>query len=655
MDHPDTKDFTLAVIDAIREKYKGSEAIRRGYLLNQLINTKSRKNQLCLKMARLVDEDIPEFANPSLKITISTLLSHLDKSVPLPIDYAGDMIDWIHVNMPITTSINFDADVDIMDKFVTISGDVQSGKTKAMRYCMLKNKLAGRKSLLIVRNIKDDVHQFITGTLLFNKDLRNTSFRDEYNIIAETLTGLAAWMNPQSNIDTLIVLANGRQLHKVNEALKLRKIGFSIFMDEADMIVNSVRTDTSKYNLRNQLDYLVEYAQRVMCVTATSLGLFFKEGYQIRSKNILTLKHPPHYKGIDQLHFSEVIMKSKKKAIDIFSEEFIKIVKSKDTLVFKNAIQKGSEMEDHPVVLLNKTSNLNKDQLAMLYPIINSPELKKKWAYIVYNRHGIQIFHHSFGGKVVQIAGVKGKTSGNGLLSFLHIGIQDCLQYLKDNGGVDRFGYIIISAGFLAARGINYCSRDFEWHLTGEFLVRPKSSYSEDLMQSLRLCGIYKDNIPLTLWTTKDVWDDILKTLSLRQNIILDMVKKDGVLEDMLDEYRVVRKDMPKRKITKPKHTFKIIAHVTTDISEEELEKQGLEKLAKSLARKSGKSTNLRDLITYCSRDPNKIFTSEEIYNNTNIKYINDFTRWELTTHNRYKILCLVTEGNYKINPNVHL
>jgi hypothetical protein len=645
------RELVRCAINTIKKRYTGEERTRRALQLKEALSSKTKRIEFCYKIATIVDETIPRQRKIPLNMTIRILLDYFKQSMHLQIDYTGNILEWIHTEIPLTQKLNFGVDVDLMDKFITVSGDVQSGKTRAMRHCMLKNKMTGKKSLLIVRNIKDDVRQFVVGTAIFNQDIQCLGFSGKYQLIPCGLNGLNYWLNPQSNLDTLILLANGHQLYKFNEALKKRPVDFSIFIDEADMVVNSVRTDESDHNLRTQLDHTIKQAKRVLCVTATSLGLFFKEGYQIRTSNILSLPHPPNYKGINSLHFSEIVLEEKNKTIEVFTEHMLKIVKSNDTCVFKNAID---GIEDHPVIILNKTTNLNKDQLGMFHLIMKSKNLRLKWTYIVYNRHGIMIYHHSLKNNI-KICNTKPKSNKNGLLCFKNVGIQDGLQYLYDNGGVERFSHIIIAAGFLAARGINYTSRNFKWHLTGEFLVRPKSSFSEDLMQSLRLCGIYKDNIPLTLWTTKDIWRDINKTLTLRQNIISMVIQKNNVLDDALAEHKVLRQEMPKRPISKTKHTFKVIPNVNANISDDELERLGLEKLRMSLARNSSKSTNLRDLINYCSKNPNRLFTSKEIYENTKINYINDFTRWEITNHYRYKILCPTTDGRYRLNPNVHL
>lgn len=99
------------------------------------------------------------------------------------------------------------------------------------------------------------------------------------------------------------------------------------------------------------------------------------------------------------------------------------------------------------------------------------------------------------------------------------------LQTLKDAGPTTRatghpesghpFRHIIIIAGLLAARGISYVSRDYQWQLTDQYLVPPPTMSGENLLQSLRLLGRGPGRVPgqargvPTLWCHPAVAADV--------------------------------------------------------------------------------------------------------------------------------------------------
>jgi hypothetical protein len=88
--------------------------------------------------------------------------------------------------------------------------------------------------------------------------------------------------------------------------------------------------------------------------------------------------------------------------------------------------------------------------------------------------------------------------------------LRSCIQYLK-HYGAELFPRILIISGDLAGRGLSFTSEDHEWHLTEQFFLCSDSCDEPELLQKIRLIGRYKDELPLTLYTTEAIWSDLQK------------------------------------------------------------------------------------------------------------------------------------------------
>jgi len=106
--------------------------------------------------------------------------------------------------------------------------------------------------------------------------------------------------------------------------------------------------------------------------------------------------------------------------------------------------------------------------------------------------------------------------------------VRSCIQWFKSRG-TERFPRIMILAGDIAGRGISFTSLDYEWHLTDQFFLPSKGCDEPELIQKIRLCGRYRDGLPLTLYTTHEVWSD-LKKADDRLEEVMDRLldKKDN-------------------------------------------------------------------------------------------------------------------------------
>jgi hypothetical protein len=175
----------------------------------------------------------------------------------------------------------------------------------------------------------------------------------------------------------------------------------------------------------------------------------------------------------------------------------------------------------------------------------------------------------------------KGKRIDKSTWVFHRGDIQDVLQLLKNHGGTER---IIIIAHNLIGRGINIVSRDFVWHLTHMYYRPSASSRLPHLMQSMRLCGRYKDNIPLYLYAEENIIRDIQRGHRLQGELVERIRDKSlsdptKTAKELLEEEAVHPQKIPSRnlflRMKKREFACEIDADKDTGISMEEFE-QGM-------------------------------------------------------------------------------
>jgi len=354
----------------------------------------------------------------------------------------------------------------------------------------------------------------------------------------------------------IVCLANGTQLKRLNNYIRqIENPKYLLLVDEVDSLGYNAGSEEEEEQKRKdnnnngkkfytpEFARLFKQAERVIGVTATAFAVLFREA-ALMNASIWTLKIPANYRGIHHIdvkefdHDPKIPGKSYKSLIEADSntlEFYRKLGQQKPFKLF---------MQDriHPIISLHKVSALTAHHKEIMEGIIHDPDLLDNWATIIYNGTGIHLYHHTLRNKEVMIDGVRSAPNdskvGRGVHEFRGIGIQDCLQYLYDNGGAEVFSHITIISGHLAARGINFVSANFEWHLTHQYLLMSRSSDAADLIQAIRLCGIYQDSIRLTLYTTPTLANDLRNSERVQHEIIKQSVDHEN--DFMIDFYRTV-------------------------------------------------------------------------------------------------------------------
>ena len=101
---------------------------------------------------------------------------------------------------------------------------------------------------------------------------------------------------------------------------------------------------------------------------------------------------------------------------------------------------------------------------------------------------------------------------------FENYNISEVLQILK-NDPIHNHQFISIISGHLASRGISFVSSDYSLHLTDQYFSPGTNTHGENLLQSLRILGCYKDNNPLTLWCSEQTWKLIVQQNNFINNL----------------------------------------------------------------------------------------------------------------------------------------
>lgn len=409
-------------------------------------------------------------------------------------------------------------------KFV-IKGLVQSGKTEYM-ICLMLYMLTMKKSIvLVLRNIEDDKFQFSKRFKEFKK-----KYSEKYSelksifLIDNILKSSKKMLTEGPKI--FLCLDNVSNIKKVNEFLLKSGERYVTIFDEADFV------DSGKGIKSKHYEILKMRSSKIFWVSATIMDMLSKED-GICGDNIifLTPSDKDNYKGIINNKIDINIIPDGKYVGDV-KEDLFEFNPYFD--IFLDNYKMQNTFNEHPRICLVNISHC-------IEPLIKAQkrisETHPEFSVIVYNSSGL-VFQKGSN----RILGEDIKCEN----------ISSFLQYLKNNGGVQSNSHIIILSGYMAGRGISFVSEDYGWHLTDEYLVVSKSADEPELIQKVRLQGIYKDNIPLTLYTTKDVNIDLIKaTIRIEE---LSQACKYNIESDckkLLSEIPISKEKFTKRDMTK--------------------------------------------------------------------------------------------------------
>ena len=301
---------------------------------------------------------------------------------------------------------------------------------------------------------------------------------------------------------------------------------YVLFIDEVDYVDSG--TSAKKMELINEMK---THAYCIFGVSATVMDPLGKE--KINPKHVIligTTTTYGTYKGIKDLTLMPIPKKchySAKMSLDLFEQD-VGLELYIDSFLTRT-------VSTFPRIGL---VNICRTKDPCMRAQTRLGETHPKLATIVYNGDGISFQQ-----------GKKKFTMKTTISVFL--------QYLKENGGVEKYPRLLIFAGDLAGRCISFVSSDYEWHLTEQRLLVSSSCDEPELMQKVRLCGIYKDDAPLTLYTTKKTMDELYKAYLRQEEFICSLKHPDSqsfeIARESIEAMEIHSSKLTRRKMVKDK------------------------------------------------------------------------------------------------------
>lgn len=470
----------------------------------------------------IMDDDLDEM-DPADK----TILSFIIRDTPLPKVFGcgpGDVASEIRDGLT--------APDDDETASTLIMGFIQSGKSKVIfASCLFLSRLMKQNVIVVLRDFISDSEQFrYNFTLNFLESLRAAMIEAGHDIettdeiisvhyagdlirphdggLTDPRDMQGALMSGQGAV--VVALANQVQLLALNEILDRLDTKPTIFLDEVDDTLYT----TGSCGI--QMARLTERAAHVIGVSAT----VFDPLHDKRFGRVFLLDPPEDYKGVDRF-----VTTSIQPLPSTGGEDETRLTRDPDLTRFLEAhrtahFQSGSG--NHPMILLLKNERMINNQFDLLQDIRKMHG--NDYTVIVYNGRSTTLFAPRLcAASTIRLPNTHKKARFDrtiGAFVFSRSPIQDVLQLLKNEGGAERFPRIIILSHDIIGRGINIVSRDFKWHLTHMFYRPSKTATLPMLLQSMRLAGVYRDNIPLRLYAEEKVLMDIMIGHRLQQEVV---------------------------------------------------------------------------------------------------------------------------------------
>jgi hypothetical protein len=452
--------------------------------------------------------------------------------------------------------------------FTLVNGNVQSGKSNLLRCISLFEILQGQSCVLIVRNFTADYKQMLNGIKIFNKRYRKYMKSVGYGspkVLIEVLYGdkidetfLKVFTTEPKLI---IILANKIQASRLNNFLDDYSDEiehFSVLIDEMDIHGYPSDTDVSTHE---QIQILMQRATSIFGTTATAFDIIFQED-DLKNDRMFSLPNTVNYRGIPNIVFKK-LTENAKPPPRIKKDEEYDVLENDGNLkkIYYEMADKLPEWQKNyntPIICLHKTTENTEYHSRLFKWFINDEKLNKAFAIIIFNGNGCRVYHYTLKNKEIIIDGIKSSSTKEeqeaGIHLFKNSAIQEVYQWFKDNGGTNKYRKIVTISGKMAARGINFVSADYEWHLSHMYYLAAKSTPIPELIQAMRLCGIYTDDcMPLKCYSTEETISEIKKGYNIQKDILSRAQEAQEVINTKLwvRDLTFNKGKVPKRQLTK--------------------------------------------------------------------------------------------------------
>lgn len=430
-----------------------------------------------------------------------------------------------------------------------IKGYVQSRKSWIIiRACIFTVVHLRRSCLIVVENKTSALLQLKQRLDEYIEKMSDTVEIDIGVDSVKTLTKKEKLKDVMSSVKPQIVIGlrndcDMKHLSKnVNEGSD-----FDVFIDESD-----VTDAVSRAKCQKNLDYILDNAHFIFCISATILSSMVKD--EIEKNNVFIMSKPIGYRDICSLKLVELeesTYSAKKDSEPFQNDQYLKTYLSE----FATRPHQGI----HPnISLVRVSSTLGPQNKVAKYIQVKHPEI----VALTYNGGGTITMR---GGALPKSAIKIGRKESNfesKIHSFKDMTIGKVLTWMYRNGGMVKFPRIIILAGKMADRGITFGSDNYSecvdqnklpWHLTEMYYLTGDKTDQPSIIQAAgRLCGVFPDSLDLTLYS--NVAEDVKKSYLLQEELIqraMQVNDENMSFGDMLETIEIGRSKIPVgRKIT---------------------------------------------------------------------------------------------------------
>lgn len=556
-------------------------------------------------------------------------------------------------------AIDFELDCKNYEKKnYLVRGAVQSGKTLSMMALAQASISYGISTVILVQNYVKDFSQLKARISKFESE-RYRYLVDQCNIdpceikpLETSFVGIrtkkniarisAALRVSVGEPHIIICLANGSEMKRLNTIINTlgNDYRYNLVVDESDAIYKGVNT-----GFRIQISSLCRTADKVIGYTATTYDVIINEG-DLTNTHVIMMQPKADYKGVQHLMIRSITPYADKHYDPSKDDSLLPVYSQILTIPVYNNMNK-----EHPILVLHKTSQYVVEQNAIQSFFRNHPVLGQ-YTTLVYNGQGVRLYsRHLVDHPVIRYMNTT-YTNEGGYIIMKKISISSAIEYLRLNGGVELHHHIVIVSGKTADRGTSFVSENYDWYLTHEYLRLPGRNTVSTILQALRICGRYKDNIPLELITTPDISTDCIKAERLQ----IDMLTKatqypcEIGIQKFLQTHEILESDMPKHKISKfpYRHILNIVRSMNNSQASTLTINMFRERVLDDLYHNKN-STKIRLLRFFKNR---QYATRAEIESMCKLTISPNYDRWT-NDHRQYKIVVQCKPGVYTLNDEI--
>ena len=445
------------------------------------------------------------------------------------------------------------------NKNTLLAGQIQSGKTATIiRTCWYIQHIKGIHNVVMLRNITADILQFLQRVDEFNKNVigderfflkvRYLRKIDKLSDTPETVVCLSN--TSQSNtICKLFYKQQQITVGRFNKGYKYLLPMHNGVLDPTKPLIIDNRIFT--YEEVDTTDLAIDdfvYLERPFNKTGQFPIYQFEDEPSI-DYDLLIDEVDATKKTIDNtLKQEKALAKVKYGSKQIFgfsatgllsitNDNFERVVKlpiHEDYIGVKQIIHKEIPPNVYDVythflskphgIMLHNTSKLVKKHFAVAFKLKqNYPQL----TVMVHNGRGITVLNdtHIYENQNRRRYSVKQTGFGFYQHCFKRTPFNYVLQLVKDEGNCT---HVSIVSRVIASRGMSYVSEDYQWHITDQILLNMRTT-RDSLLQSLRLCGIWKENKDVTLWTKKNTYENIKEYYHYTEQCMEALEKGDTI------------------------------------------------------------------------------------------------------------------------------